>query len=91
MTNAETPETTSSTLIFYTRTDCHLCDVAKSQLEQLRQRVSFQIEVRNVDEDETWAQRFGDEVPVGILAGRKVFKYRVDIDRLENALRARDT
>jgi len=90
MANAETPGTTSLTLVFYTRAGCHLCDVAKGQLEQLRQRVSFRIEVRDVDEDETWAKRFGDEVPVGVLADRKVFKYRVDIARLENALRARD-
>ena len=90
MVNAETPETTSLTLLFYTRAGCHLCDVAKRQLEQLRQRIPFQIEVRDVDEDKAWAQRFGDEVPVGVLDGRKVFKYRIDIKRLETALRARD-
>jgi len=82
--------TTSLTLVFYTRTGCHLCEVAKKQLEQLRGRITFRIEVRDVDEDKTWAKKFGDEVPVGILDGRKVFKYRVDVDRLEIALRARN-
>ncbi len=88
MAVAGSPETASSTLVLYTRTGCHLCDVAKKQLDQLRHRISFRIEVRDVDEDKTWSKKFGDEVPVGVLDGRKVFKYRVDVDRLEIALRA---
>ena len=91
MADAGSAGTTSLTLVFYTRAGCHLCDVAKRQLEQLRQRIPFRIEVRDVDEDSIWAKKYGDEVPVGVLDGRKVFKYRVNVDRLEIALRARDT
>jgi len=77
------------TVIFYTRAGCHLCDSAKEELERICRRISFRIEVRDVDTNEAWVEKFGDEVPVGILDGRKVFKYRVDARRLESALRAR--
>jgi len=77
------------TLVFYTRADCHLCDVAKKDLEELRRRFPFRIEVRDVDANDAWEAEFGDEVPVGVLDGRKVFKYRVDPGRLGHALRAR--
>ncbi len=79
---------TSPTLVFYTRSGCHLCDVAKEQLEQLRSRIPFEIEVRDVDQDEGWMDQFGDQVPVGVLDGRKVFKFRIDKNRLEKALQS---
>jgi hypothetical protein len=88
MTETGSSRTTSSTLVFYTRAGCHLCEVAKLELEQLRERISFRIEVRDVDADEDWAKKFGDEVPVGVLGGRKVFKYRLNADRLEVAIKA---
>jgi hypothetical protein len=91
MADTESSLKSMSTLVFYTRAGCHLCDVAKDQLEQVRRRIPFRIEVRDVDENSSWAERYGDEVPVGILDGRKVFKYRVDVDRFQVALEARGT
>ena len=89
MGDTSAPERTNVTLIFYTRAGCHLCDVAKNELDHLQSRIGFRIEVRDVDADEAWAKQFGDEVPVGVVDGQKVFKYRVDVKHLERALRAR--
>ena len=76
-------------LILYTRPDCHLCDEAKAALRLVARQVRFELEERNVDDLAEWADEFGDQVPVGILDDRKVFKYRVDPARLRTALRAR--
>jgi len=76
-------------LVLWTRPRCHLCDVAKAELRRLQERLTFRIEERDVDARDEWTRRFGDEVPVGTVEGRKVFKYRVDPERLAVALRRR--
>ena len=75
-------------LILYGRRDCHLCEVAKEAVERLQRRLDFDVEERDVDDHPDWVRRFGDEVPVGVIDDRKVFKFRVDPDKLERALLA---
>ncbi len=62
----------------YSRPGCHLCDDVKAELERLRGRVAFELEVVNIDEDVELQQRFGEEIPVVFIDGRKAFKYRLD-------------
>jgi len=73
-------------LIIYSRDPCHLCDVAKQAVAELQQRIDFEIEVRDVDRDPAWREAWGEQVPVGFIGERKVFKYRVDPAALERAL-----
>ena len=77
------------TLILYTRPDCHLCDAAKAVLREVHEVVPFEVEERDVDDQPGWAAAFGNDVPVGVIDGRKVFKYRVEPHRLVVALKAR--
>jgi glutaredoxin len=62
----------------YTRVGCHLCDDAKDVLERVRQARPFELHVIDVDTAEDLRERFGQEVPVVFVGGRKAFKYRVD-------------
>ncbi len=75
-------------LILYGRRNCHLCEVAKEAVERLQRHLDFDVEDRDVDDHPDWARRFGDEVPVGMIGHRKVFKFRVDRAKLERALLA---
>ena len=74
------------TLVLYGRRNCHLCDVAKEAVQRLQQRLDFEVEQRDVDDHPDWVRRFGDEVPVGMIGDRKIFKFRVDPTALERAL-----
>ena len=78
-------------LVLYGRGNCHLCDVAKAELLRIRRSLPFEIEIveRDVDTDPDWRNVYGDEVPVGMIDNRKIFKYRVDPDRLRAALISR--
>ena len=69
-------------VIFYSRHDCCLCDEALAEVHRARQRVPFELEVVDVDEDADLAARYGEEVPVIEIDGRKAFKYRVTRDEL---------
>jgi glutaredoxin len=62
----------------YTRVRCHLCDVAKGVLEDVRRERPFDLVVVDVDTDAALVERYGHEVPVVTINGRKSFKFRVD-------------
>lgn len=78
-------------LDFYTRPGCHLCEEALELLRPLLRRHDVELRVRDVETHPDWERRYGQEVPVGVISGRKVFKYRVDPARMEAAIRARAT
>lgn len=73
-------------LVIYSRRVCHLCDVAKDAATALQKRLEFDVEVRDVDENPAWQAAYGEQVPVGFIGDRKVFKYRVDPEALARAL-----
>jgi glutaredoxin len=62
----------------YTRRGCHLCDDAKAALERVRHDHPFDLAIVDVDSDPALAARYGLEVPVILVDGRKHAKYRLD-------------
>lgn len=68
------------------RRDCHLCDEAEKVLRDLQRDVSFEYVKVDVDGDAELRARYGGEVPVVLLEGRKLFKYRIDPERLRRKL-----
>jgi glutaredoxin len=76
-----------ASVILYTRRDCHLCDAAKGVLDAVRGRAAFNLEVVDVDGDPELRTRFGHDVPVVFVNGRKAFKHRVDAALFEKKVR----
>jgi glutaredoxin len=70
----------------YTRIGCHLCDVAKDVLENVRRERSFDLTTIDVDTDGALVELYGMEVPVIAVNGRKAFKFRVDPAKLRELL-----
>jgi glutaredoxin len=77
-------------LTLYTRKNCCLCDDAKEVLDRVRTRAPFELDVVDVDGDAELTQRYGWEVPVVLVDGKKWAKFRVDEHALERRLRARE-
>ena len=75
-----------STVDLYTRTGCHLCEVVKETLERVRVTQPFELRIVDIDGSEELRARFGLEVPVVFVDGRKAFKYRVTEDELRRRL-----
>ena len=71
----------------YTRPGCHLCEEAKQILLTAAERHQFDLVERNVEENRDWEARFGHEIPVVLIDGRKAFKYRVSPRRLDRYFR----
>jgi glutaredoxin len=75
-------------LTLYSRRDCHLCDQAYALIERLRAEpgARFELEVLDVDQDPEARRRYGDEVPVLLVDGKKFAKVRFDESRLRRKL-----
>lgn len=65
-------------VIVYSRAGCHLCDIVKQQIEQLRGRADFTWREVDIDADPDLRQRYNEEVPVVFIDGRKAFKYHLN-------------
>jgi glutaredoxin len=78
------------TLTLFTRDGCHLCDVALEELERIREKLPFSLEIVDLDREAPPEKRalYDWEVPVIELDGRKIMKYHVDEARLARLLTA---
>ena len=74
------------TLTLYTKTDCTLCDEARTALERVRARVPFALEVLDIGADPALSARYGERVPVVLVDGAESYEYVVDEDDLEARL-----
>jgi hypothetical protein len=76
-------------VVLYSRHDCCLCDVARGEVEAAQASRRFALRVVDVDSDPELAARYGEEVPVIEVDGRKAFKYRVTAKELLRRLELR--
>ena len=74
-------------LLLYTRKDCCLCEDMKSTLSRVAGRVPFALEEIDVDTSPALQEKYGNDVPLLFINGRKAFKYRLTAKELEQRLR----
>jgi hypothetical protein len=68
------------------RVDCHLCDVAKSEVARIAADVGVDWVELDVDADPALLAEYSDLVPVILVDGRVHDYWRVDETRLRQAL-----
>jgi glutaredoxin len=73
----------------YTRVGCHLCNVAKAVLEDVRRELFFELTIVDVDSDPELTERYGDDVPVVTVDRQEAFKLRVNAEALRAHLVSR--
>jgi glutaredoxin len=78
--NPATPDTGPHpfALVVYSREDCHLCQNMIAALRELQARLSFHLEVVDVDSDEKLQSRYGLKVPVLVAGGEEICHYHLD-------------
>jgi thiol-disulfide isomerase/thioredoxin len=77
-------------LTLYSRPGCHLCDEMKAVVQRVAQSASepVTIEVVDISTDPGLETRYGLEIPVLLVNGRKAAKYRVTETELARMLSA---
>ena len=80
----------ASKVLLYSRSGCHLCDVALETLEKLQnelvQTSPFEIEVALIDGQPDLEREYGEQVPVTLIDGKVHDFWRVDPERFKKAL-----
>ena len=74
-------------LKLYSKPGCHLCDEMKLVIERVRTRVPLTLDVVDISTDQQLMDRYGLEIPVLMVEGKKAAKYRVTEKELEERLR----
>jgi glutaredoxin len=70
----------------YSRSNCHLCDVALGVLEEFRQEFNFQIVKILIDESPELEEKYGEQVPVILINDQPHDFFRVDPERFRLAI-----
>ena len=78
-------------LVLYSKPGCHLCDEMKHVVDRVGSRIPFTLKVVDISTDRDLLERYGLEIPVLEIDGRKVAKYRISERNLEDTLARRRT
>jgi glutaredoxin len=71
----------------YSRPGCHLCDEMKAVVARaIGERVDVTVEEIDISSDPALESRYGLEIPVLLIEGRKIAKYRVEEAAVRRAL-----
>ena len=70
----------------FSRSNCHLCDVALEVLEQMQIEFSFTISKKLIDGDLELEEKYGESVPVILINNQPHDFFRVDPERFRSAM-----
>jgi hypothetical protein len=73
-------------LTLYSRPDCCLCEAMEEVLVRVRRNIPFVLDHLDISIDPELESRFGQEIPVLFINGRKAFKYRLTEGELRRRL-----
>ncbi|MEY3736719.1 MAG: hypothetical protein RLZZ251_435 [Actinomycetota bacterium] len=74
------------TVEIFSRSGCHLCEVAESIVKEVQREIAFQLTVTLIDGNSDLEAKFGEEVPVTFINGERHDYFRVDAKRFRDAL-----
>lgn len=73
----------------YSRPGCHLCDAMKAVVQRVARSTPLALEEIDISGDPDLEARYGIEIPVLMVNGRKAAKYRIREEELVRLLKAR--
>jgi glutaredoxin len=79
--------TATATVTLVTKPGCHLCDAAREIVAAVvGESAGAELVERSIEDDPELYDRFVEEIPVVLINGRVHNIWRVDADRLRDAL-----
>ena len=76
-------------LTLYSRPGCHLCDDMKAVIDRVARSIPITVEIVDISGDPPLEARYGIEIPVLLVDGKKAAKYRVSEQELRRMLKAK--
>jgi hypothetical protein len=76
-------------LTIYSRPGCHLCDEMKAIVQRVARTMPLSVEEIDISTDPGLEARYGLEIPVLMIEGKKAAKYRIAETELRKVLAGR--
>lgn len=76
----------AETITLYTKPGCHLCEAVEQTIRAVLRERPFELVVRNILHDPHDLEAYGTLIPVVLLDGREIARYRLSADELRKAL-----
>mgnify|MGYP001814182052 CR=1 FL=1 len=73
-------------IVVYSRQGCHLCEVLIEELSPMV-RGRMKLEIRDIDSDPGWHERFWQDIPVVEYGGEVICRHFLDRDAITGILR----
>jgi hypothetical protein len=73
-------------IVVYSRQGCHLCEELIEELSPLV-RGRLELEIRDIDSDPAWHERFWQDIPVVEYRGEVICRHFLDRDAITGILR----
>jgi glutaredoxin len=73
-------------VVLYGKAGCHLCEEARAEIEAARAERAFELREVDVSLDPALHARYGERIPVVVVAGQEAFEYHVDRAELTRLL-----
>ena len=70
----------------YSRPGCHLCEVAKSVIEQSDCAGKYTLDEVDIETDQNLLSLYKNDIPVIMIDGVEAFRHRVSADEFEKAI-----
>lgn len=77
--------TRTPTVTLYTKPGCHLCEAVEQVIAQVARRRPLDVVRRNILDDPADFERYQYEIPVVLLDGVEIARYRMTAEELEAA------
>lgn len=73
-------------VILYSKPGCHLCEPVKETIEAVGRQRPFNFQVRNIENDPADFEKYKHAIPVVVVDGREIARYKLSRKQLETAL-----
>ena len=73
-------------VILYSKPGCHLCEPVEKVILVVRRERAFEFEVRNIEDDAVEFEKYKNAIPVVVVDGREIARYKLSRVQLETAL-----
>jgi glutaredoxin len=70
----------------YTKPNCHLCEIAKNELNVLKEEINFTIIEIDISESAELREKYGEYIPVILLNGEVFSRYGVNIEKIRSKI-----
>jgi len=74
-------------ITIYSKKNCHLCDIAKEALINIRKEFPFSLIEVDIEKDKEIFEKYKYLIPVIEIDGKETFTYKVNETELKNILK----